>query len=95
MAYSKRTAAGRCERLALLQQWEARTQEVLDSVKGRYKRTAVQVDDVLDALVALVTARAESNELRMLWGGACESFDEEGLPMRMAYREPKWLPHRD
>jgi len=45
----------------------------------------IQADDVLDALVALVTAEAPTGMLGSLIGQP--SRDQHGLPMEMVYRD--------
>lgn len=50
----------------------------------RYRRSEVQADDVLDALVALVIARTDSATLQSL--PEQPELDQQGLPMRMMYR---------
>ena len=47
------------------------------------RRDNVQTDDVLDALVAYVTASASAGQLRRLSGTPAQ--DQEGLPMEMLY----------
>ena len=84
MHHSKKTPAGRAERTKLLNAWEPKTQVLLQAVMTGYRRSEVQTDDVLDALVALVTARAESEALRAT-PNQPES-DQNGLPMQMMYR---------
>ena len=85
MAHPKKTPEGRAERIAVLEGHEPRTRNVLDAALSRYKRSEAQADDMLDALVALVTARTEEAML-VSWPGVPE-FDECGLPMRVVLRQ--------
>lgn len=84
MNHTKRSTAGKRERLELLLRWEPRAEKVAKSATDRYPRRDVQVDDVLDALVALITARAEEPCFRSLPDPP--EVDERGLPMRIIYR---------
>ncbi len=56
---------------------------LLDDVQSKTLRKDVQVDDVLDATVAFITAEARQGELASLAGEP--SHDPSGLPMEMLY----------
>jgi len=86
MAYGKSTPEGRAERLAWLSRWLPQAAALLTTALSSHKRSVVQEDDVLDALVVLLTARADAAELRYLPEESVP--DERGLPMRMVY----WAP---
>lgn len=86
MAHRKATPEGKQERLALLSRWVPNAAELRASALSRFKRSVVQEDDILDALVVLLTARADAAELRYLPEDRVR--DQRGLPMRMAY----WTP---
>lgn len=85
MLHAKKDMQGRDARMALLQKFEPRTQALFDATMKRYPRSVVQADDILDALVALVTARSDGLHLKSL--PAEPEFDRQGLPMRMMYRQ--------
>lgn len=85
MMHAKRGMAGRQERLDLLNRWEPESARIVADASSRYLRRDLQVDDMLDALVALVTARAANHQLRSF--PEAPEFDDQGLPMRMVYRE--------
>jgi len=83
MAYAKRTKAGAAERLTVLTAHEPRTRALLERLLGEHRRKNVQADDLLDALVGYVTARAETAAIQRVQGSpAC---DDRGLPMEMLY----------
>ncbi len=85
MAHRKRTAAGRAERLQVLSRYESSSAELLQRALGGSPRWQVQADDVLDALVAFITAEAPTGTLRSLV--TQPSRDECGLTMEMVYRD--------
>ena len=87
MAHRKSTAEGKQERLALLSQWLPLAANLRDQAMLSFKRSVLQEDDVLDALVVLLTARADAAELRCLPEKSVA--DEHGLPMRMVYWQPR------
>ena len=87
MAHRKSTAEGKQERLALLSQWLPQAANLRDQAMRSFKRSVLQEDDVLDALVVLLTARAGAAELRYLPEKSVA--DEHGLPMRMVYWQPR------
>lgn len=83
MAYAKRTKAGAAERLTVLTTHEPRTRALLERLLREHRRKDVQADDLLDALVGYVTARAETAAIQRVQGSpAC---DDHGLPMEMLY----------
>ena len=86
MAHRKSTQEGKQARLALLSQWLPEAADLRDQAMRSFKRSVLQEDDVLDALVVLLTARADAAELRYLPEKSVA--DERGLPMRMVY----WVP---
>jgi predicted RNase H-like nuclease len=83
MKHSKATADGRRERLDVLQRYEPGIPALLEDVLSKTFRKHVQVDDVLDAAVAFVTAEARQGELVSLVG--MPSHDEVGLPIEIVY----------
>ncbi len=84
MRSRKKTRDGEDERLRVLQEINPQTQEMYDSVLDKYLRKHVARDDILDALVAAVTAKLGwPDSLRTL--PECPPRDCEGLPMEMVY----------
>jgi predicted RNase H-like nuclease len=79
MEHPKRTAAGRAERLALV---ERRHPGSFAHIRARFRRGDVADDDILDALALLGTAErlARGEEVRL--GGPGER-DGCGLPMQI------------
>ena len=86
MAHRKATPEGKQERLALLSQWLPEAANLRDQAMLSFKRSVLQEDDVLDALVVLLKARADAAELHYLPEKSVP--DECGLPMRMVYWQP-------
>jgi predicted RNase H-like nuclease len=86
LQYSKRTAPGVAERLAALERatgYEPGTWRTLAERLGE-RGVAVGVDDLVDALVLALTARAPDDELWTL--PTAPPTDAEGLPVQMVYR---------
>ena len=83
MLSSKRTKAGMEERLALLARYEPQTKAALARFRDQVARSDAQPDDLLDALVAHLTARVPT-AIETVTG--LPSHDECGLPMEMVYR---------
>ncbi|MEB3321681.1 MAG: DUF429 domain-containing protein [Synechococcaceae cyanobacterium] len=80
MRHPKRTAAGRAERLALVEQLHPGS---FAHIRSRFRRRDVADDDILDALALLRTAgRLARGEALLL--GAPGDRDGRGLPMRIA-----------
>jgi predicted RNase H-like nuclease len=86
MRFSKKTRGGIAERLARLEEVDARAGGLYQRVIGETMRKDVQRDDVLDALVGCLTGMAmATGSLSNLSGTpAC---DGKGLPMEMVYRK--------
>jgi len=86
MPHSKKDPSGWQERLDLLRKLDSRTDTIVNSAKARFLQTGLDQDDILDALVAAITAECDPSELQSL---PCKPpLDEEGLPMEMVYRHP-------
>lgn len=83
MMHSKTTREGREERLRVLQRYEPSVGSFLNAVLSATLRKDVWPDDVLDAVVAFVTAEARHGELASLSGDP--SRDVAGLPIEMLY----------
>ena len=87
MRHGKLTQAGRDERLGVLRQLNPRVDDVYDEALGRRLRKVVARDDILDAIVAAVTAvpaERPGASLPALPGEP--ERDALGLPMEMVYR---------
>ena len=85
MTHSKKTKAGREERIAVIGRLEPGVAGLLDQVSEDYLRRDVEADDILDATIAFITAEARHGELTTLAG--MPTHDHEGLPMEMVYLE--------
>jgi len=83
MAHSKRTAAGAAERIAVLERHLPSAAAIVSEVIGAHGRSAVQPDDVIDALVGAVTARVGGSGLKTL--PATPEIDSRGLRMEVVY----------
>jgi predicted RNase H-like nuclease len=83
MAHAKRTPEGAAERLAVLARHLPSTPAVVAEVAAAHPRSALQRDDVLDALVGAVTARLGRANLRTL--PETPERDDRGLPMEIVY----------
>ncbi|MEY4377691.1 MAG: hypothetical protein RJB26_2241 [Pseudomonadota bacterium] len=86
MAHRKSTAEGRGERLAWLSRWLPQAAALSEAMLANHPRYSVLEDDILDALVVLLVARADEVQLKFLPPHTVR--DERGLPMRIAYWEP-------
>ena len=96
MQFAKRTTEGRAERLRVLQAVEPWTQEIFGAALAcpRWTRRDVAKDDILDALVAVVTAylgHDDEGGLQTIPGHP--STDSMGLPMEMVFLAPPTLNH--
>ena len=88
MRYNKKTPAGIEERLSVLRQVETRIEEIYKGAMCRFLRRVVARDDILDALVAAVTAKLghlDGYVLKTLPESPPE--DSKGMPMEMVYVE--------
>lgn len=81
MQYNKRTADGRNERLTLLSQHLPMVDMIVNEVAGAWRRGEVAWDDIIDALVATVTAKLGYGKLMTL--PEKPPVDECGLAMEM------------
>ena len=78
LTHSKKQAAGQVERLAILSgHWPAVT-DVYHQAVGRWRRSEVQRDDILDAMVLLLTLRGR-------WAALLETSqrDQRGLAINL------------
>ena len=83
LAYRKNAREGSAERLAILGQWIAGAADILQAALGRYPRSRLAVDDVLDALVLAVTAGLPARQLGRV--PKPMEYDASGLPMAIAF----------
>lgn len=88
MACSKKLKDGIEERKEVLLSVYPHTKEVVDYALGKYLRKDVAEDDILDALVAAVTASKERRGLSSI--PETVEIDSKGLPMEMVYYLGSW-----
>ena len=97
MQFGKKTTEGEVERLRVLQASEPRSQGIFDEACSRSSRKDVAKDDILDALVAAVTAcLGQGDEDRLQTFPAHPPTDSTGLPVEMVFLAPPTLkqgPH--
>ena len=79
--HNKKRLAGRQERLSILQKCWPQAKAAMDDICGLFRRNQVAYDDIIDAMVAAVTAR--TNPLNCL--PPEPPLDAEGLPMQMIW----------
>ena len=84
----KKSSEGREERLRLLRKLDKATDTIVDAALDRFLRREVATDDILDALVAALTADRNLGELGSLPGEP--QMDAYGLPMEMVYCARGW-----
>ena len=89
MSHKKRDRAGRDERLATLRHRAQDVDAMLKKARGKFTRTQVADDDILDALAIAITAKIISQNPERL-GTLPENppTDSKGLPMEMVYAKP-------
>jgi predicted RNase H-like nuclease len=83
MKHNKKDHAGYRERLRVLTAFEPEAEAFVTGVRARELNSTVTNDDVLDALVAFITACAPASRLGALCG--TPKTDDQGLPMEMVY----------
>lgn len=83
MKHPKRTEAGFSERKQLLQSVYPQANEIVSYALDTYRPNQVKEDDILDALVAAVTATAGQEKLVSI--PEPPQFDSRGLRMEMVY----------
>lgn len=86
MNNNKKQREGADERIALLRRFEPDTEQLLGRLLDAELRRDVGADDLIDALVAYVTASRVDLELQSLC--STDTHDEMGLPMEMVYVQP-------
>ena len=82
MKYNKKTPEGFKERLSVIRNLYMECDELVEEALS-YKRRGVTKDDVLDALVAAVTAKLGFNKFKTI--PKVPEYDMAGLPMEMVY----------
>ncbi|MFK8015457.1 MAG: ACT domain-containing protein [Gammaproteobacteria bacterium] len=83
MVHAKKTPEGFAERMALLGQRLPQAPAVVDEALERYRRKEVARDDIVDALVVLVTAMLPDRELST--APVSPARDSTGLAMEIVY----------
>ena len=84
MEYSKKESEGFKERKKLLQEICTSTDEIVQNALSKYRRKDVARDDILDALVASVTAKLSFQRgLKSI--PEIPEKDSQGLPMQIVY----------
>ena len=83
MQFNKKEDSGEAERIRVLERLEPRTRAIYREARRRFVGGGVGKDDILDALVAAVTARCGHGRLKTI--PECPPRDCEGLRMEMAY----------
>lgn len=83
MRYAKRGQAGFRERLGVLHRAYPASGDIVNYTLSEFRRREVAGDDILDALVAAVTASAAEKGLTPIPQEA--EYDSEGLPMEIVY----------
>lgn len=83
MLHSKKKKEGRSKRLELLKTIYPQTEEVIKYASKNWLRRDLALDDVLDALVASITARKGFDKLLSI--PEVPEFDSYGLPMEIVY----------
>ena len=85
MEFNKKEDKGEEQRIRVLERFEPRTRAMYREVGRRFVGGGVAKDDILDALVAAVTARCCHGRLRKI--PECPPKDRKGLPMEIVYWE--------
>ena len=85
MQHTKKKRAGFDERLQLLQKFLPNAQDLVQEALDNHKRSAVARDDIIDALVALITGCTADDKLITL--PANPPLDLRGLAMEIVYTE--------
>jgi len=84
MRHNKKRTEGFDERIKVLQSYHSATEDIVQHSLKNYRRQEVAKDDILDALVAAITALDGLNALVSVPDPP--EFDECGLPMQMLHR---------
>lgn len=92
MAHNKKKPEGIDERIAVLEHILPSAGQAFDRICNDFQRRKVAKDDILDAMVAAITASTDLRQLRAL--AEWPSRDACGLPMEMVYRPKSLLSAR-
>ena len=84
MRHPKKTPEGSLERREVLRRFLPETDEIIRRASSLHKQSALAKDDILDALVAAVSASGSKRELHTI--PETPECDSKGLPMQMVYR---------
>ena len=85
MQHAKKKRAGYNERLELLQKFLPNAQDLVQKPLDKHRRSAVARDDIIDALVALITGCTTDDQLLSLPDKP--PLDSHGLAMEIVYTE--------
>ena len=87
MEFKKKCKEGQSERLRVLEKVEAHIKKIFEEACSKFKKKDVGRDDILDALVAAVTAYKGHTQgpLQTLPEGKTPPKDSKKLPMEMVY----------
>lgn len=85
MIHSKKTNEGFLERLETLAKFLPEVNKIINDTLVRFKRKEVKPDDILDSMVAAITASFRKNRLVALPEDS--ETDSTGLPMEIVYPE--------
>ncbi len=85
MQHAKKKRAGYNERLELLQKLLPNAQDLVQKPLDKHRRSAVARDDIIDALVALITGCTTDDQLLSLPDKP--PLDSHGLAMEIVYTE--------
>ncbi|TNF99842.1 MAG: DUF429 domain-containing protein [Gammaproteobacteria bacterium] len=88
MQYNKKKEQGIHERLDVLEPYFSPCRELYDEALKTFLRKQLARDDIIDAMVAAVTAKYGVDQLMTIPGKPMQ--DNTGLPMEMVY----WYEHR-
>jgi predicted RNase H-like nuclease len=82
MRYNKKSRQGFNERLAILLKYCSYAEDIVKEAEHKYQRREVARDDIIDALIAAVTARFYPKLITM---PKEVEYDTKGLPMEIVY----------
>ena len=83
MRFNKKTLEGYRERIAVLGRVRPSAGQEVKEILKQFPRKDVARDDIVDAMVAAITAEADAAYLQTL--PSCPVKDSKGLPMEMVY----------
>jgi predicted RNase H-like nuclease len=84
MLHQKKLAEGFAERIKVLQSYHSATEKIVEHAWQNYRGKGLKKDDILDALVAAITAMVGLSAL--VSAPDPPESDECGLPMQILYR---------